>query len=160
MYLNASYSPSSVVSGTGDIKIGAINYMSFDNGMVNSNQIENNLLYSVYLDEDVSKYFRNAIISEFKNSGFSVGSSERILSGNIRTLKYDDNAITEKRRWALTVDYSLRSENMKFSTVEVTIGTDMNTMMRNDQSTVLNKLIRMSYDDLLNQSEIYDLLTN
>jgi hypothetical protein len=93
-----SYSPSLLMNGSGVIYARDFKYMPFEEGRLESNQIDTGSgLNPAYSEMDIKDYVANALLKELKFIGFKLdSSSSAIISGDILEYSYDYIGLTYK----------------------------------------------------------------
>jgi len=141
--MTLAYVPSSAFIVGGALAIGRFEYQPAMDNKVDADQIGNTALGNIHLDRPIAAYFAEAILKEFRLTGITVESKDRILSGQIVKLFSDD--LGSSATWTLDVKYQVKDgagntiyEGEKITTLETQKTLEM-----------LNSLLRRNFESLL-----------
>ncbi len=100
----ATYSPSLALTVPGAVEVGEFKYLPAIRKEVAPNQIANTaIIGNIALDQDISKFFRDAVFLELRFTGVNVTSGRRRLTGEIEQFLADDLGFNVD--WTLKVRY-------------------------------------------------------
>jgi hypothetical protein len=139
------YTPGSLATGHGDVRVDKFRYRPAESGRVAPNQIANTAMGSLKISDNVDEYFSNALKSELKYAGFSLGRGDLTLTGVIEDFTADD--IGYSIDWKLVVVYRLRHGDSVVYEKPITVAHKASKFV--EPLTGLNKSIRMSFDRLM-----------
>ncbi|MGD0192712.1 MAG: hypothetical protein ABSD74_18390 [Rhizomicrobium sp.] len=103
------YAPSSTLSASGSVQVADFKYMPAISGKMKPNQIHNTAMGSVLLDKNVDAFYRNAVFTELRFVGVSVGGGNKQLTGTINEFLIDDLGYSVD--WTVDVDYVVKDAN-------------------------------------------------
>ena len=106
-----SYTPSSTLTATGAIQVGDFKYMPAVTGKIKPNEIHNTAMGTVLLNENVDKFFRDALFTELRFIGVKVGTGDKQLTGTIKEFLIDDLGYSVD--WTVDVDYVVKDASGK-----------------------------------------------
>jgi len=85
-------SQDALAENKGVVHVETVRYLSYEQGKVKENQIQNNAMRPILLEQGVSEIFTEEIIHALSSMGLTVvSSSDRTVQGTIKTLSVDDS---------------------------------------------------------------------
>ena len=149
-----SYSPASTLSAQGELKIGNFEYLPASEEGLAVDEIDH-FVEKVRIDQPVNTYFEDALFVELRFVGLKLGRGSLTLTGQIRNLRW--NAFSANAD--LSVYYSLiDAQGVPRYGRQIDIRTEdpLDTMITTEQ--VINRAIRTSIEQLLNESQFRNLI--
>lgn len=98
-----NYAPSSTMTVKGIEQVGTFDYVPAHAGKIKPNQIRNTAMGNILLDKPVDKYFEQALFTESRFVGITVGATGPRVHGSINEFLVDDLGYSVD--WTLDVTY-------------------------------------------------------
>lgn len=150
------YTPGSLITGKGEIKVEPFKYVPAQKGIVQPNQIRNTAIGSIQLNENIDQFVTNAILSEFKYAGYTIRSGKLTLFGEIREFLADDLGYSVD--WTFDVDYDLRSDETGKSLITKAVHVSYRSDKFVGALNAVSLVIRSSFDDLMKDQVVRSAL--
>jgi hypothetical protein len=130
------YTPSSTLTATGAVEVGNFKYLPAIDGKLKPNQLKNTAFEDIMLDQNVDKYFRDAVFTELRFVGVKVESNNHRLSGEINEFLVDDLGYSVD--WTVDVRYVIINK----ATAKVVYDSDKIT--KNRTAKFLNPFVALN----------------
>ena len=150
-----TYSPASALSAQGELEIGSFEYLPASEEGLAVDEIDLFGPGKVKIDQPVNTYFEDALFVELRFVGLKLGRGSLTLTGQIRNLRW--NAFSANAD--LSVYYSLidaQGVPRYGSQIDIRNEYPLDTMITTEQ--VINRAIRTSIEQLLNDPQLRDLI--
>jgi uncharacterized lipoprotein len=135
------------MSAKGKAQIGHFNYLPAQQGIVQTNQIENTAIGNLYFEKDIHTYYQTALFSEFRLVGVNVHSNKNIVEGNINKFLVDDLGYSID--WSLEVNYIVRDTSTNKVCYNTTKLVQKNTPKFGNVFGSLNEVMKLNIEKLL-----------
>lgn len=149
------YTPSSLVTGRGDIQVSTFRYLPAEQGKVGPNQVRNTAIGSLKIAENIDAYFTNAMLSELKYAGYRIGQGDAVLTGDIQDFLADDLGYNVD--WKLVAVYRLKRADQ--TVYEKRVEVAHRTPKLVEPFAGFNKTFRLAFEALMKDPEIGQHLT-
>ena len=151
--LPVNYAPSSVMSDSGALSVGAFTYLPAESGSnpIPYNVIRNTAIGTIAIDRDVKVFVRDAVFSELRFVGIKTNDPDRILTGEIQEFLIDDFGYSVD--WTLRIKYILTdstNHNVAYCSVKTVA---RKTAKGLNPFAALNENIKLSVEELLGDQE-------
>ncbi|MFO7784637.1 MAG: hypothetical protein R6V25_08395 [Desulfatiglandales bacterium] len=110
-----TYSPGSVMKGTGPVKVATFNYVPYEQGEVKANQVQNTAAGNFYTTKNIDKFITDAVIQELSFVGYSVeDTASKVINGRISQFLADDLGFSVD--WLINITFEITGdEEMLYS---------------------------------------------
>ncbi len=160
-----NYSPSSVLSASGTLKISDFAYLPAQaptadatgadttkkqkskKKVVAKNQIRNTAIGDIMIDRDVAVFVRDAVFAELRFVGIKTDSSATVLHGQIEEFLIDDLGYSID--WTLRVKYELVTAGSTTPVYTSVKNTQRNTAKFANVFGALNETIKLNAEELI-----------
>lgn len=148
--LSINYAPSSTMSASGNVDVGAFSYLPGSTGTVKPNQVRNTAIGNAYFDEDIDVMVRDAVFTELRFVGVEVGEgNEARLTGEIQEFLMDDLGYSVD--WTLRIKYTVSDSTG--TTYEGVKEIQRNTNKFANIFGSFNETIKLNVEELLKDPE-------
>ena len=107
--LALNYTPSSLVQGKGEVKVGGFRYLPAERKEVAPDQIRNTAIGRIHIGQPISEYVSKAFASELKYAGYTLDGKQNIISADIEEFTADDLGFSVDWRLKMNVKHRDRS---------------------------------------------------
>jgi uncharacterized lipoprotein len=156
-----NYSPSSVLSASGSLKITDFTYLPAEPVAANApapadkkprkpvarNQIRNTAIGNVFIDRDVNIFVRDAVFAELRFVGIKTDGTGTVLRGQIEEFLIDDLGYSID--WTLRVRYELLNAGNNTPVYQSVKNTQRNTAKFANVFGALNETIKLNAEELI-----------
>lgn len=131
-----TYTPSSTLTAAGAVEVGNFKYLPAIDGKIKPNQLKNTAIEDIMLDQDVDKYFRDAVFTELRFVGVKVESNSLQLSGEINEFLVDD--------LGYSVDWTVDARYIIINKPTAKVIYDSDKITRNRTAKFLNPFVALN----------------
>lgn len=144
----------------GRAAMGEFAYAPADAGDVETNQLQNTAVGSIYIAEDVSQYVKRATALEMQNAGLTVEeSAPLVVTGKVNKLELDDLGYSVD--WTYSVTYTVTDERSDQQVFQETYTPDKRTTGKfgqpSDYTSSINLIILAGIEEFLNDAKRREL---
>jgi uncharacterized lipoprotein len=156
-----NYSPSSVLSASGALKITDFTYLPAQPTPANApapadkkprkavarNQIRNTAMGNIFIDRDVNVFVRDAVFAELRFVGIKTDGTGTVLRGEIEEFLIDDLGYSID--WTLRIRYELLDTGNMTPVYQSVKSTQRNTAKFANVFGALNETIKLNAEELI-----------
>lgn len=148
--LPVNYSPSSVMTAEGRVAVSSFAYLPARDGKVKPFQIRNTAIGSIYVEQDIDVFYKDAVFKELRFVGIKLDSNSLSLGGEIQEFLIDDLGYSVD--WTLKVRYMVTATDGSVK-YDQTHTIERNTAKFANVFGALNETIKLNVESLLKDQE-------
>lgn len=141
------YSPSSTLTATGTVEVADFRYLPALNGRVAANQLRNTAIGDIKLNQNVDKFYRDAVFKELRFVGVRVAGSDVKLTGDIKEFLVDDLGYSVD--WTIDVRYVVTNKATNAITYDSEKVTKNNTAKFANAFGALTQQMKFNIEELI-----------